>query len=91
LPSSYELSIQNWQEQRVKSLTSPNGWLSLVGLYWLKEGINTIGSAGTNTIVLPDNAPQHLGSIELLMDSLYFRNLSRATRVEIPALWKERL
>lgn len=81
MPSSYELSIQNWQEQRVKSLTSPNGWLSLVGLYWLKEGINTIGSAGTNTIVLPDNAPQHLGSIELLMDSLYFRNLSRATRV----------
>jgi len=81
LPSEYEMSIQNWQQQRVNSLTSPNGWLTLVGLYWLKEGINTMGSAATNSIILPNNAPKHLGSIELLTDSLYFRNLSRATQV----------
>ncbi len=79
--SSYRQSISMWQDQRLARLKAPQGWLSLVGLHWLKEGINTLGSAESNTIVLPTNAPLHLGSIELLEDSLYFRNLSRATQV----------
>jgi len=79
--TKYEMSITEWQENRLSRLKAPQSWLSLIGLHWLKEGINTIGSANTNTIVFPENAPRNLGSIELLGDSLYFRNLSPSTQV----------
>lgn len=52
-----------WREQRVERLTSPDGWLSLVGLEWLKPGVNTIGSAKDNDIVIA-KAPAHLGRVE---------------------------
>ena len=41
---SYESQIQAWRTQRVERLKSPNGWLSLIGLEWLKEGKNSVGS-----------------------------------------------
>ena len=43
-PVSYESQIQTWRTQRVERLKAPNGWLSLIGLDWLKEGKNTVGS-----------------------------------------------
>ena len=60
----YKQQIETWRKQRVERLTAPNGWLSLVGLEWLKEGDNRIGSAKDNDIVLA-NAPAHLGTIGL--------------------------
>jgi uncharacterized protein (DUF1684 family) len=45
--------IDEWHVKRVESLKSPNGWLNLAGLFWLKEGINTFGAAETNDIVFP--------------------------------------
>lgn len=60
----YPQQIEAWRKQRVERLTAPNGWLSLVGLEWLKEGENRIGSAQDNDIVLA-NAPAHLGRIAL--------------------------
>ncbi len=59
----YTQQIQHWRAQRLKSLTAPYGWLSLVGLPWLQKGANTVGSAKDNDIVL-DKAPAHLGSID---------------------------
>ena len=41
-----------WREQRVARLTSENGWLTLVGLFWLKPGENTFGRNHRNAIVL---------------------------------------
>jgi len=60
----YKQQIETWRKQRAERLTAPNGWLSLVGLEWLKEGDNRIGSAKDNDIVLA-NAPAHLGTIGL--------------------------
>jgi len=62
--SAYVQDIQKWREQRVERLTRPSGWLSLVGLDWLKEGRNTLGSAQDNDIVIA-SAPAHLGTILL--------------------------
>ncbi len=56
-------NVKIWREQRVERLTSPDGWLSLVGLEWLKPGVNTIGSAKDNDIVIA-KAPAHLGRVE---------------------------
>lgn len=33
-----------WHERRIERLRSETGWLSLVGLHWLEEGENTIGT-----------------------------------------------
>jgi uncharacterized protein (DUF1684 family) len=62
--SAYQQEIQKWRDGRIERLTKPTGWLSLVGLAWIKEGRNTLGSAKDNDIVIP-TAPAHLGTITL--------------------------
>lgn len=59
----YTQTIETWQTQRLERLKAAGGWLSLIGLEWLKPGINTIGSASDNDIVIA-KAPAHLGNIE---------------------------
>ncbi|MEA1784838.1 DUF1684 domain-containing protein [Arenibacter sp. GZD96] len=49
----YFAELQDWQNERFKSLKAKDGWLNLAGLYWLNEGENTIGADSTNTIQLP--------------------------------------
>jgi len=44
--------IRDWRSQRVESLTSDSGWLTLVGLFWLKEGDNSFGRAADNALAL---------------------------------------
>src|SRR5215831_16467481 len=61
---AYRKQIEDWRQHRVERLTAPSGWLSLVGLDWLKDGKNTLGSAPDNSIVL-DKWPAHLGTITL--------------------------
>ncbi len=62
--AAYRKQIEDWRAKRVERLKSPNGWLSLVGLEWLKEGANTVGSAKDNAIVIA-KAPPHLGTVVL--------------------------
>src|SRR4051812_47308389 len=49
-----------WRTDRVTRLTKPDGWLSLIGLHFLKDGANTLGSAKDNDVVL-SGGPAHLG------------------------------
>ncbi len=51
--ATYESEILQWQHEREASLKSANGWLTVAGLFWLKEGRNTVGTAASNRIVLP--------------------------------------
>lgn len=64
---SYKQSVQQWHAGRVQRLTAPDGWLSLIGLEWLRPGENRIGRAADNDIVLKAG-PAHLGVIELAGD-----------------------
>jgi uncharacterized protein len=61
---AYQQSIGQWRAQRVARLTAPEGWLSLIGLEWLQEGANRVGSAADNDIVL-QAGPAHLGVVTL--------------------------
>lgn len=45
-------SISEWRRKRVDSLTSDGGWLTLTGLFWLKDGENTFGRAASNSLAL---------------------------------------
>jgi uncharacterized protein len=53
-----------WRAQRLEKLTAEDGWLTLVGLFWLEPGHNTFGSDLSNPIVIPD-AAAHAGSFDL--------------------------
>jgi len=52
-----------WRKERETSLMRPNGWLAVAGLFWLKEGEQTIGSDPKSDIVLPASAPKLAGTI----------------------------
>jgi uncharacterized protein (DUF1684 family) len=58
---AYLKEITKWKEKRFERLKSENGWLNLAGLFWLEEGVNTIGSDSSNSIIFPDKAPPRLG------------------------------
>lgn len=64
-PASYIASVEKWQQDRLEGLKSKNGWLNLAGIYWLKDGIQTIGSDSANDIVFPAKAPAFIGSLNL--------------------------
>jgi uncharacterized protein (DUF1684 family) len=66
----YMNSVKEWKQKRLESLKSETGWLNLVGLYWLKEGQNPIGSNEANNIVFPENAPEFIGTITLYKGNL---------------------
>ena len=48
--------VEQWRAQRLASLTSETGWLTLAGLFWLKDGDNTFGRDARNTIRLDNPA-----------------------------------
>jgi uncharacterized protein (DUF1684 family) len=58
-------TVEAWKARRLKSLQSEEGWLSLVGLHWLKEGENRFGSLPSNDVVLPATAPETAGTLTL--------------------------
>jgi uncharacterized protein (DUF1684 family) len=51
-PNTYVKEIEQWHTERWASLKSDDGWLTLIGLFWLKEGENKFGSDTANDIVL---------------------------------------
>jgi uncharacterized protein (DUF1684 family) len=64
--TAHQNEIQKWQSNRLASLTKDDGWLTLVGLFWLNEGENKFGSDAKNAVVLPkEKAPAVAGSLWL--------------------------
>jgi uncharacterized protein len=61
---AYHQSVERWRGDYLASLTSESGWLSVSGLFWLKEGQNRFGSDRSNDMVLPPSAPAHVGTFE---------------------------
>lgn len=66
-PADHAKSIETWRTQRVQRLSTPNGWLTLIGLHFLKPGANTIGTAPDNSLVLAKGSA-HFGTAMLADD-----------------------
>lgn len=65
LGAAYTDEIARWRQKVDDGLRADDGWLTLVGLYWLEEGTNTVGSNPNSDILLPaDSTPDRLGTIE---------------------------
>lgn len=89
----YTNRIRQWHQQRVESLKQENGWLNVAGLFWLREGENTFGSAGSNDVVFPEGkiAPVagtftlHSGEVKLVTapDADVWHENTRITEKEI--------
>ena len=56
----YVAEIEAWHAERLEALRLPDSWLSLVGLYWLEEGISSFGSDPESDLVFP-SGPARLG------------------------------
>jgi uncharacterized protein len=46
--------LNTWRAKHAADVSAPEGWLSLVALDWLRPGENSVGSASTNRIRLPE-------------------------------------
>jgi uncharacterized protein (DUF1684 family) len=65
---------ESWRARRLENLRREDGWLSLIGLFWLQEGENSVGSDPGNRIVLPaGKSPARIGSILLDKGSVSVR------------------
>ena len=51
--TGYQRSITEWRAQREAKLKAEDGWLTVVGLTWLKEGENRVGSNPSFEVRLP--------------------------------------
>jgi len=72
--AAYVEKIAQWRQKVDNDLRTEDGWLTLVGLYWLQEGVNTIGSDPNSDILLPaESAPHHLGTIEFANGQAVFQ------------------
>lgn len=49
-------SVEQWRAERLADLKSDTGWLTLAGLFWLKEGENTFGSTAASSLRLDNPA-----------------------------------
>jgi len=61
--SEWRTDLNTWRARREKEIDAPDGWLTLVGLEWLKGGANLVGGAADNQIQLRAHAPDHIGMI----------------------------
>ncbi len=63
--TEYAKGIEKWRSEREANLKKETGWLTVAGLFWLKEGINSVGAGDKFDVRLTDNFKQEkFGEIE---------------------------
>ena len=53
----YAAGVEAWRAEREARLTADDGWLTVAGLFFLREGENSFGSDPLHDIVLPSGPP----------------------------------
>ena len=69
--AEHRAEIEDWRARRHERLNSETGWLTLVGMEWLKQGENRVGSDPGMDIVLA-GGPGHWGTVILEGDEIRF-------------------
>lgn len=70
--SPYLVSLERWRADHESALRADDGWLTVVGLGWLKDGANRAGSATDADVKLPAGAPDALGVFRLAGGTVTF-------------------
>ena len=53
--TDYVKTVEKWRSERETNLKKETGWLTVAGLFWLKDGINTVGAGENFDVRLTDN------------------------------------
>lgn len=66
----YREAHEEWRQNRIAALQRPEGWLTLIGLHWLRAGSSSFGSGVDNDLVIPElqslaDRPSTLGDLVL--------------------------
>jgi uncharacterized protein (DUF1684 family) len=56
--SDYVKAVEKWRSDEAADLKKEDGWLALAGLFWLKDGVNTVGSGPQFDVRLTENFTQ---------------------------------
>jgi len=56
--SDYVKAVEQWRRDRETDLKKEDGWLTLAGLFWLKDGVNTVGAGPRFDVRLTDSFKQ---------------------------------
>jgi len=76
--NAYFAEVEQWHSIRIAELKQPNGWLNLEGLFWLKKGTNSFGSATTSDLVYNNPAfPKHLGDFIYEDGKVYWKDAGK--------------
>jgi len=60
----YVRQVEQWRAKHQAKLAAPDGWLTVVGLDWLKEGENRVGTSAASEVPLPPgSAPAQVATI----------------------------
>jgi len=70
--AAYEQEVLDWREERLELLLAPTGYLTQIGLHWLKPGTYSIGSDAENDIVVPATAAARIGEFQVSEEGLRF-------------------
>jgi hypothetical protein len=73
---TYQAETTAWRKARDVRLRAEDGWLTLVGLAWLKPGPNRFGGAPDDDVHLPPAVPPHAGTLTLT---------GHAVKLDVPA------
>jgi uncharacterized protein (DUF1684 family) len=81
--ASYQKEIESWRVQRETNLKKDGSWLTVAGLYWLREGESTVGADPENDFVLPEGtAPAFVGAFTYENGKVTFRASDGITVVQ---------
>jgi uncharacterized protein (DUF1684 family) len=56
--TDYIKAVEKWRSDEEAGLKKETGWLTVAGLFWLREGINTVGAGPEFDVQLTDNFKQ---------------------------------
>jgi len=81
--AEYAQELNEWYAHRLEELTARDGWLNILGLYWLEPGVNTFGSSNENQIVFPDSTIESQAGYFLVNKGSVVMHLDKQTRATI--------
>ena len=64
--AAHRREVEAWRQKRLERLRADDGWLTVVGLHWLKPGPTSFGAAAGNDLILPGSGtPARAGVLTL--------------------------
>lgn len=72
LPPNYAHDLSTFRQHREQAIGGEDGWITLIGLYWLKEGENRAGSDPDSEVPLPRTFLKREGTFVLRQAAVQF-------------------